>query len=97
VIVHQATVRSRTVLHRLVVLSRDALPVAGLSAIDLLAIGPLGTERARRATVVRVSSLGTVPLGQMLVGHSPVLPVRNAARNRPARTSFGGLALLKSA
>ena len=93
VIVHQAIVPSRTVLHRVVVLSRDALPVAGLSAIDLLAIGPLGTERARRATVVRVSSLGTVPLGQMLAGHSPVLPVRNAARNRPARTSFGGLAL----
>jgi len=72
---------------------RDVLPVAGLSAIDLLAIGPSGTERARRATVVQVFSLGTVPLGQMLAGHSPVLPVRNAARNHPARTSFGGLGL----
>lgn len=97
VIVHQAIVPSRTVLHRVVVLLRDVLPVAGLSEIDLLAIEPSGTERPRRATVVRVSSLGTVPLGQMLAGHSPVLPVRNAARNRPARTSFGGLALLKSA
>jgi hypothetical protein len=92
-IVHQAIVPSRTVLHRVVVLLRDVLQVAGLSAIDLLAIDPSGTERPRRATVVRVSSLGTVPLGQMLAGHSPVLPVRNAARNRPARTSFGGLAL----
>jgi hypothetical protein len=93
VIVHQAIVPSRTVLHRVVVLLRDVLQVAGLSEIDLLAIDPSGTERPRRATVVRVSSLGTVPLGQMLAGHSPVLPVRNAARNRPARTSFGGLAL----
>jgi hypothetical protein len=93
VIVHQAIVRSRTVLHRVVVLLRDVLPVAGLSAIDLLAIDPSGTERARRATVVRVFSLGTVPLGQMLAGHSPVLPVRNAALNHPARTSFGGLGL----
>jgi hypothetical protein len=93
VIVHQAIVPSRTVLHRVVVLLRDVLPVAGLSEIDLLVIEPSGTERARRATVVQVSSLGTVPLGQMLAGHSPVLPVRNAARNHPARTSFGGLGL----
>jgi hypothetical protein len=92
-IVHQAIVPSRTVLHRVVVLLRDVLQVAGLSAIDLLAIDPSGTERPRRATVVRVSSLGTVPLGQMLAGHSPVLPVRNAALNHPARTSFGGLGL----
>jgi hypothetical protein len=93
VIVHQAIVPSRTVLHRVVVLLRDVLQVAGLSEIDLLAIDPSGTERPRRATVVRVSSLGTVPLGQMLAGHSPVLPVRNAALNHPARTSFGGLGL----
>ena len=93
VIVHQAIVPSRTVLHRVVVLLRDVLPVAGLSEIDLLVIEPSGTERARRATVVQVSSLVTVLQGRMLAGHSPVLPDRNAARNHPARTSFGGLGL----
>ena len=91
VIVHQAIVPSRIVPLRI-----DPLVVV-LSVTGLLAIGPSGTERERRATVVQASSPVTAPRGQMPAGHSPVLPVRNAARNRPARTSFGGLALLKSA
>jgi len=93
VIVHQAIVPSPTVPQGGGVLLRDVLPVAGLSEIDLLVIEPSGTERARRATVVQVSSLVTVLQGRMPAGHSPVLPVRNAARNHPARTSFGGLGL----
>jgi hypothetical protein len=88
-IVHQAIVPSRIVPLRIAPL------VVVLSVTDLLAIGPSGTERERRATVVQASSPVTAPRGQMPAGHSPVLPVRNAARNHPARTSFGGLGLLK--
>jgi len=90
-IVHQAIVPSRIVPLRIAPL------VVVLSVTDLLAIGPSGTERERRATVVQASSPVTAPRGQMPAGHSPVLPVRNAARNHPVRTSFGGLGLLKSA
>jgi hypothetical protein len=90
-IVHQAIVPSRIAPLRI-----DPLVVV-LSVTGLLAIGPSGTERERRATVVQASSPVTAPRGQMPAGHSPVLPVRNAARNHPARTSFGGLGLLKSA
>jgi hypothetical protein len=95
-IVHQAIVPSRIVPLRIVPL-RIAPLVVVLSVTDLLAIGPSGTERERRATVVQASSPVTAPRGQMPAGHSPVLPVRNAARNHPVRTLFGGLGLLKSA
>jgi hypothetical protein len=92
VIVHQAIVPSR-IGPRVVARSRDVLPVVARSAIDRLAIDPSGTEPARRVTVAQVSNLETEPPGRMLAGHSPVQPVRNAAPNHRARTSFGELGL----
>jgi len=92
VIVHQAIVPSR-IGPRVVARSRAVLPVVARSAIDRLAIDPSGTEPARRVTVAQVSNLETEPPGRMLAGHSPVQPVRNAAPNHRARTSFGELGL----
>jgi hypothetical protein len=63
------------------------------SLIAPFRIDPLGTERARRVTVVLLSSPATVRHGRMPAGHSPVQPVPNAVPNHPARTSFGGLGL----
>jgi hypothetical protein len=90
VIVHQVIVPSQiaplVVVPSVIVPSVIVPSVTGLPAID-----PSGTERARRVTVAQVSSLVTVPPGRMPAGHSLVQPVRNAAPNHPARTSFGGL------
>jgi hypothetical protein len=85
VIVHQVIVPSR------IVHSRIAPRVVVLSVTDLPAIDRLGTEQARRVTVVQVSNLATVRPGQMPAEHSPVQPVRSAPPSHPARTSFAGL------
>jgi hypothetical protein len=61
--------------------------------IDQLAIGLSVTAQAPRATVVQRFNRVTGLPGRMPAGHSLVQPVRNAARNHPARTLFGALGL----
>jgi len=97
-IVRRAIARSRTVrsviVHLRIVRRRGGvLPVVVHSVIDQLSIGLSVTAQVPRATVVQHFNRVTGLLGRMPAGHSLVQPVRNAARNPPARTLFGVLGL----